>query len=158
MKVFINGENKKLRKLIEDNDGNNYYIVADYLKSNRKWFYNYIQNRKKNNLPYLSKNKIIWELINEVMNNKKKNKKQIKDEVARYIKIYRDMDFTQHYEVNAYITKNNLWDKFHNIRSFNYHGEHEKIQGILPHYFAQVCKELSIAGAGGAPLDKAVSY
>ena len=157
MKVFMNGKNEKLRNLIEDNAGNNYYIVADYLKSNGKWFYSYIQARKKNNLPYLSKNKIIWELIDTVMDNKK-NINKTEKEVASYIKIYRDMGFSQHYEVNAYITKNDLWDEFHNIRSFNYHGEHEKIQGILPQYFAKVCEELSIAGAGGTPLDKAVSY
>lgn len=158
MKIFINGQNEKLRKLIEDNAGRNYYFVEDYLKSNGRWFYSYIQARKKNNLPYLSKNKIIWEFINEVMANDKSIEIKTEDELNRYINIYEEMGFSEHYEVNAYISTNNIWDDFSNIRSFNYHGSYEKIQGILPQYFAEVCKRLSIKGAGGVPLSKAVSY
>ena len=79
-------------------------------------------------------------------------------EIDNYIQIYRENDLNEHYEVNMYISRNNLWGNFVNIRSLNDHGESKNIPGILPKFYAAVCKELNIGGAGGDPLDNARSY
>ena len=80
------------------------------------------------------------------------------NEISHYIKIYIDNGFQEHYEVNSYISKNNIWDLFPNIRSLNDHGIHKEIPGILERFYAIVCKRLDIDGAGGTPLDKAEHY
>ncbi len=80
------------------------------------------------------------------------------DEISHYIKIYIDNGFKEHYEVNSYISQNNIWDSFPNIRSLNDHGVHKKIPGILERFYAIICKRLDIEGAGGTPLDKAEHY
>ncbi len=79
-------------------------------------------------------------------------------ELDEYIEIYTKYSFKEHYEVNHYITKNELWNKFPNIRSLNDHASHKGIPGILPKFYAQVCERLEIEGAGGSPLDKAIHY
>lgn len=80
------------------------------------------------------------------------------NEVKKYIDIYRSNNFKEHYEVNSYISKMNLWNDFPNIRSLNDHGDNIEIPGILPRFYAIICKELEIDGAGGASLDKATPY
>lgn len=79
-------------------------------------------------------------------------------EVTNYIKIYMDNGFTEHFEVNTFISQNNMWDLFPNMRSLNDHAENKEIPGILPKFYAIVCKRLDIEGAGGASLDKAEHY
>ena len=79
-------------------------------------------------------------------------------EVNQYIKIYIDNRFQEHFEVNTYISQNNMWDLFPNIRSLNDHAQNKEIPGILPKFYAVVCKRLDIDGAGGASLDKAKHY
>jgi len=79
-------------------------------------------------------------------------------EVNRYIQIYIENDFKEHFEVNKYISFNNMWDLFPNIRSLNNHANNKEIPGILPKFYAIVCKKLDIKGAGGAALDKAEHY
>ena len=80
------------------------------------------------------------------------------NEVKQYIKIFKDNNFKEHYEVNVYISQNKLWDDFSNIRSLNDHGDYKEIPGILPKFYAIICKELDIDGAGGHSLDKANPY
>lgn len=80
------------------------------------------------------------------------------EEVERYMEIYKRNGFEEHYEVNRYITETHSWDEYPNIRSLNDHGEHMGIPGILPRFYAIICEELEIAGAGGVPLDKATHY
>lgn len=79
-------------------------------------------------------------------------------EINHYTKIFLENGFKEHYEVNRYISKMNLWDEFQNIRSLNDHGENKNIPGILPKFYAIVCKKLEITGAGGTPLDQAKHY
>jgi hypothetical protein len=57
-----------------------------------------------------------------------------------------------------YLAETNSWDKFSHIRSMNKHGIHTGIHGILPKFYAIVCKRLEIGVAGGAPLDEARPY
>lgn len=79
-------------------------------------------------------------------------------EVNQYIKIYIDNGFQEHFEVNNYISQNNMWNLFPNIRSLNDHANNKEIPGILPKFYAIVCKKLDIDGAGGAALDKSEPY
>ena len=80
------------------------------------------------------------------------------NEVNQYIKIYIDNGFQEHFEVNRYISQNNMWDSFPNIRSLNDHAHNKEIPGVLPKFYAIVCKRLGIDGAGGVALDKAEHY
>lgn len=80
------------------------------------------------------------------------------NEIKKYIDLFKDNKFKEHYEVNNYITKNGFWNDFSNIRSLNDHGIYKEIPGILPKFYAIVCKELEIDGAGGTSLDKANRY
>ena len=80
------------------------------------------------------------------------------EQIKRYISIYKENSFQEHYEVNQYITNNDLWDEFSKIRSLNDHGSHKGIPGILPKFYGVACKMLNISGADGAPLDKAEPY
>ena len=41
------------------------------------------------------------------------------EEINEYIKIYQEYSFSKHFEVNQYISVNNLWDRFPTIRSLN---------------------------------------
>ena len=84
--------------------------------------------------------------------------RQEQQEVSNYIHIYLKNKYKEHYEVNAYISKMNLWDNFQTIRAYNDHGTHVQIKGILPKYYAVVCKILDIKGAGGKPLDSSSHY
>lgn len=79
------------------------------------------------------------------------------NEIKNYINIYKKHNFKEHYEVNEFISKMNLWGKFPKIRSLNDHGSY-RVQGILPKFFAIICEELNIEGASGAPLDRATPY
>jgi len=79
-------------------------------------------------------------------------------ELTEYISIFKDNAFKEHHEVNTYIDMNNMWDKFHNIRSLNDHGYSKNIKGIQPKYFKLICEELKIKGFEGAPLIKAMAY
>lgn len=80
------------------------------------------------------------------------------NEINSYIYIYKKYNFVEHYEVNNFISRQNAWDKFPNIRSLNDHGVHKGIPGILPKFYAIICERLKIEGAGGAPIDEAHHY
>ncbi len=97
-------------------------------------------------------------LRNSPLRDLKYNLMDEERELNEYIDIYLKNGFKEHYEVNDYITKNNLWDNFSNMRSLNDHRGCKNILGILPKFYAQVCKRLNIEGAGGSPLDNATHY
>ena len=99
-------------------------------------------------------------LINKIYLEKNGSHLSLKEsqEINQYTKIFLENNFKEHYEVNRYISKMNLWDEFPNIRSLNDHGENKDIPGILPKFYAIVCKKLEITGAGGTPLDQAKHY
>ena len=81
-----------------------------------------------------------------------------KSQVLEYIEIYKRELFEELWQVNRYITNNNLWDSFSEIRSLNDHGDHKRIPGILPRFYGIVCKVLNVSGSNGAPLDKSEKY
>ena len=81
-----------------------------------------------------------------------------KSQVLEYIEIYKRESFEEHWQVNRYITNNNLWDSFSEIRSLNDHGDHKRIPGILPRFYGIVCNVLNIGGSNGASLDKSEKY
>jgi len=78
-------------------------------------------------------------------------------QVKAYVDIFKNNSFQEHYEVNNYISRHNLWNDFSEIRSMNTHGVN-CIKGILPKFFAIVCKILEITGDNGEPLDKSEPY
>ena len=80
------------------------------------------------------------------------------EEIQRYIEIYQTEGLCVHFQVNEYITSNDLWHKFPTIRSLNDHGEFKNIQGIQPEYFAIICHLLKISGENGRPLDAYRAY
>ncbi|MCL7420600.1 MAG: hypothetical protein M8364_06825 [Methylobacter sp.] len=80
------------------------------------------------------------------------------DELNDYIRMYRENSFSKHFEVNEYISANNLWDRFPTIRSLNDHGDYKGIKGIQPKYFEIICRLLDISGEEGAPLDAYTKY
>lgn len=80
------------------------------------------------------------------------------EEINAYIKIYRENSFSKHFEVNRFISDNDLWCKFPTIRSLNNHGEHKDIPGIEPKYFEVICQLLDISGEGGLSLDAYRKY
>ena len=79
-------------------------------------------------------------------------------ELQQWIKIYRKNNCKDHYEVNNYISRNNLWDKFPNIRSKNTHDNGYVADGIHPNFYEIICKALDISGANGTPLIDWRSY
>ena len=81
-----------------------------------------------------------------------------REEIQRYIEIYKTEGCNAHFQVNEYITKNNLWHNFKKIRSLNDHGEFKSIPGIQPKYFEIVCNLLKISGENGRPLDAYFTY
>ena len=75
------------------------------------------------------------------------------EEIQKYIDIYRSKGFRAHFQVNEYITCNDLWHKFPIIRSLNDHGDFKNIQGIQPKYFEIILQILNISGENGRQLD-----
>lgn len=64
--IFTNGKNAELHKLIQDSPATSYKVVDTYLAANpgfKRGFFNW---RKKQELPYATKNALIWELVNMV--------------------------------------------------------------------------------------------
>lgn len=78
-------------------------------------------------------------------------------QLKAYLAIYAEKGFKRQSDANQYITDNNLWDKFKDIRSMNDHGQYVNIPGILPKFYKVTCEILKLAGLG-APLTKATKY
>lgn len=105
----------------------------------------------------------IWDAHNEYQreNTFKKWKKlsaEETDQLAAYIMIFEDNDLDEHWEVNEYISDNDMWDEFDEIRALNTHGRGRQVKGIMPQYFALVCRVLAIRSDGGTPLEKSEHY
>jgi hypothetical protein len=79
-------------------------------------------------------------------------------EVGKYVLIFQKMGFKHHWEVNRFISQNNRWDDFVNIRSMNDHGNGKVVRGILPEYFKVVCEVLAITGDKGDKLLSSTPY
>ena len=139
---------------------------AEKFKNNEKVFNSFIklsnniqeeiENNKSNEIKIEKNNKSTQQ--KDLLDLVKNNSIDEDYELDEYIKIYTKHGFKEHYEVNHHITKNNLWNKFPNIRSLNDHSGYKGIPGILPKFYAKVCERLEIKGAGGSPLDKATHY
>jgi hypothetical protein len=80
------------------------------------------------------------------------------EEIQRYIGIYKTEGLHAHFQVNEYITANDLWHQFPKIRSLNDHGDFKNIHGIQPKYFQIICHLLNISGGNGRPLDAYRTY
>lgn len=80
------------------------------------------------------------------------------EQLINYILIFKENNYTQHWQVNQKISQKRMWDSFKDIRSYNDHGYKNNIKGILPKYFSIVCEVLEILGDDGNPLLDAKSY
>ena len=80
------------------------------------------------------------------------------DEIEEYIKIHRENSFSKHFEINRYISNNDLWGRFPTIRSLNDHGASKEVAGIEPKYFSIICQLLGISGENGSPLEAYRKY
>lgn len=83
---------------------------------------------------------------------------QEKIEIDRYISIFRRFNFTEHYEVNNYISGNGMWDQFPTIRAINTHANGAVVRGIFPKYYAIVCRLADMQSGDGASLHKSEEY
>lgn len=79
-------------------------------------------------------------------------------EIDEYIKIFKRFNFRKHHEVNNYISENELWNRFPNIRSENTHENGAVVDGISPKYFAIVCRLVGMEYGGGSNLIKSERY
>lgn len=78
-------------------------------------------------------------------------------QIKSYMNIYNENDFKTQKATNKYITENNLWGEFPDIRSKNDHGSYTNIPGIFPKFYKITCEILKLKGRG-AHLTKATRY
>lgn len=83
---------------------------------------------------------------------------QEKKEINEYINIYKNLNFSKHYEVNNYISRNQLWGRFPTIRSRNTHANGAVVPGIFPKYYAIVCELVGMESGDGTSLEKSEEY
>lgn len=79
-------------------------------------------------------------------------------EIMHYVQIYKEKSCTEQAEANNIISQERIWDEFPHIRSLNDHTIHLNVPGILPVYYAIVCKLLNIKGGRGLPLTNFRQY
>ena len=79
-------------------------------------------------------------------------------QIKSYMIIYSSNNFNTQKMTNNFITENNRWNEFPDIRSLNNHGQHTNIPGILPKFYRITCSILDIIEGGGAKLTKATKY
>lgn len=79
-------------------------------------------------------------------------------EIMHYIQIYKENSFTNQAEANNHISQKDSWHEFPQMRSLNDHMIHLNVPGILPAYYAIVCKLLNIKGGKGLPLTSFRQY
>lgn len=79
-------------------------------------------------------------------------------EINEYIQIYKRLNFSKHYEVNNYISRNQLWGRFPTIRSMNTHANGAVVQGIFPRYYGIVCDLVGMESGDGTSLEKSEEY
>ncbi len=96
-----------------------------------------------------------WKIIDQVTYNC--SKKEI-GQLSQYLYIYKSQCCTEHWQVNKYIERKNMWDDFSELRSVNKHENGYSAKGILPKFFSIICEALNIEGDGGSRLLSADSY
>jgi cold shock CspA family protein len=79
-------------------------------------------------------------------------------QLTSYVKLFKEHNCSEHWEVNKIISAKKMWGSFEKIRSLNNHGRIVPVKGILPKYFAIVCEVLEVGGDGGAKLISATKY
>jgi cold shock CspA family protein len=79
-------------------------------------------------------------------------------QLTSYLKLFKEHNCSEHWEVNEIISAEKIWGSFEEIRSLNNHGYRRSVKGILPKYFAIVCEVLEVGGDGGAKLLNATKY
>lgn len=80
------------------------------------------------------------------------------EQLLTYLWIFISEDLDEHWEVNEYITNNDIWDDFSELRSLNDHGYKNRVKGITPKYFAIACTVLDVDADDGAPLEDYKKY
>ena len=80
------------------------------------------------------------------------------NELLNYLWIYKKSNMSEHWQVNEFISENDIWDEFKGIRSMNDHGYEFHIHGIKPNFYAIVCRVLDKEKGDGAPLLNWNSY
>jgi hypothetical protein len=114
----------------------------------------HVDNIKKGKITVIDENKdYTKKMISKIINSSysKLSKTEVL-QLSKYLCIYEENGFIEHWQVNKYISNNNLWNQFNELRSINSHGNYKKVKGITPKHFAIVCKVLSIKGDDGEPL------
>ena len=79
-------------------------------------------------------------------------------ELLKYLWIYKENNFSEHWQVNEFITENEIWDEFKAIRSLNDHGYEFRIRVIKPNFYAVICRVLKMEKGDGAALQDWNSY
>lgn len=80
------------------------------------------------------------------------------NQIKKYMSIYGEKNFTSQKQANKYITYNNIWDEFPNIRSLNDHKEHKNVPGIIPKFYKITCDVLRLLKGDGNKLTKFTRY
>lgn len=80
------------------------------------------------------------------------------EQLLNYLWIFKTQDCSAHYEVNQYISNNDLWEDFSELRSLNDHGYRKRIRGIAPHFYAIACGAMNMAKGDGQPLEDYERY
>jgi hypothetical protein len=62
--IFDNDKNQELYDLIQKNITTSYKVVDEYLAKNPRFKRGYFEWRKRQELPFASKNEAIWEIVN----------------------------------------------------------------------------------------------
>ena len=80
------------------------------------------------------------------------------EQLLNYLWIFKTQDCSAHYEVNQYISNNDLWEDFSELRSLNDHGYRKRIKGITPDFYAIACGAMNMAKGDGQPLEDYERY
>lgn len=80
------------------------------------------------------------------------------EQIKIYMNIYNENNFKNQKDANKFITNENRWDEFPDIRSLNDHGTYKNVPGILPKFYRITCEILDITKGNGAQLIKATKY
>lgn len=82
----------------------------------------------------------------------------VQDEIEKFIQIFESQQFSYHHEVCQFISMNNWWSEFPNLRSINEHVNASGVKGIEPKYFAMVCSILNLNEFHGSKLVSSAKY
>jgi len=112
----------------------------------------YILKIQKNHLP--SDNNYELYLDTNLLKNISGISESILNEILIYIDIYYSNNFKELYEVNDYISHNNIWYKFINIKSYNkYSNSNGYRVGASPEYYPIISKLINIENKATSRLE-----